>query len=368
MNCKNSGNVLIIGQVPPPTHGSSLMNSLLINILEHNHYSIESINKNYNSNVEQIGKFNKRKIVTFFRLMSALTKSIKVIKHKNVIFFFSTSFPSLISDFSILLSLKLRNVKIIGYMHTYGYLKLAPNRLSRQFLIFCLNRMDKIVVLSEECKMELLHYGILPKITVIPNTLSLPYEQSEQIEDSSVMKKKLFFLSNLMPEKGIEDFICFAYYLTKKDESFSFYVGGTTTDSNYLDFLNAKISEYKLENNLHFLGHLNVNEKIKLMKECDYLIFTSKLHEAQPLVILESFSQGTPVISYNVGAIKDVIVDSYNGYLVEPGDYNRMIKLVLDSIHNNEGYARLAGNARKTYESQFSSQMFVSNWQKILRE
>ena len=62
-----------------------------------------------------------------------------------------------------------------------------------------------------------------------------------------------------------------------------------------------------------------------------FVLFSN--YENLPCVILESFATGTPVISTNVGGIKEYFPKNF-GYLIDKGDMNELIAKIIE-VHTN---------------------------------
>ncbi|WP_207421485.1 glycosyltransferase [Desertivirga brevis] len=91
------------------------------------------------------------------------------------------------------------------------------------------------------------------------------------------------------------------------------------------------------------------------MKRATALIFPSVWYEGMPMTILEAFSSATPVIASDLGAMKSLITDCYNGLLFDAGS-DPSLKLALEKWQRldqgeKESY-RL--NARRTFEQHYT--------------
>lgn len=72
------------------------------------------------------------------------------------------------------------------------------------------------------------------------------------------------------------------------------------------------------------------------------------MSEGTPRVILEAMSQCVPVVTTNVGSIKDIIVHNENGIIVEAGNKEQLFNGIKNIIENNKLRKRLIINGLKT--------------------
>lgn len=59
---------------------------------------------------------------------------------------------------------------------------------------------------------------------------------------------------------------------------------------------------------------------VAAMRDCDWVAIPSQWLETGPLVVLEAFAAGTPVIGSRLGGIAELVRDGVDGVLVEAGD------------------------------------------------
>ena len=101
----------------------------------------------------------------------------------------------------------------------------------------------------------------------------------------------------------------------------------------------------------NYLGEVS-NPVEEFYNDLDLLLMTSEL-EGLPMVILEAFSLGIPVISTPVGGIPEIIIDGYNGYLVNEDSKNIGSKISLLN-ENIELLQSLSDNAYSTFKKGLS--------------
>lgn len=108
-----------------------------------------------------------------------------------------------------------------------------------------------------------------------------------------------------------------------------------------------------------FFGEANPKLIPKLISSAAMTLLTSK-HEASPTVIKESLSCGTPVVTAEVGDVKDFIVDNVNGYVVSKNttEYFKATQSILKSpnqFSKSNVYVASEENLRKTSIEYISS-------------
>jgi len=86
-------------------------------------------------------------------------------------------------------------------------------------------------------------------------------------------------------------------------------------------------------NHIHFSKIIDSNELNKIYNISDLLILPSR-EDNLPNVMLESFANGTPVLSFNTGGMKDYIIHGKNGILISYFDPNLISEEIIN-FHKN---------------------------------
>jgi glycosyltransferase involved in cell wall biosynthesis len=132
----------------------------------------------------------------------------------------------------------------------------------------------------------------------------------------------------------------------------------------YLEKIKTRIKECDLEE--HFILPGMLNDVSELLAASFTLLVTSQ-HEGIPLVIQEAFALKIPVISTNVGAIKELIQEGKNGYLVNLDEntidqfHNRIVHLA----NNSNLYSMFSSQARTSLFPKFSQTIMEASYKKI---
>jgi glycosyltransferase involved in cell wall biosynthesis len=111
-------------------------------------------------------------------------------------------------------------------------------------------------------------------------------------------------------------------------------------NGEYEQYVMDYIQSHELVNNIDYLGYLN--NPLKLIKMSKVLLMTSRF-EGTPMVALEAQCLGVPVVSTPVDGIKKIIINGYNGYLVDNDD--ELIKHLIEITSNAEKQKELSRNS-----------------------
>lgn len=123
--------------------------------------------------------------------------------------------------------------------------------------------------------------------------------------------------------------------------------------------LQKKVADYSRQfRNIEFLGSLSKTEVLLQMQSCTALVFPSNWLEGMPLTIIEAFACGTPVIASNVGVMRSMIEEKYNGLFFET-DRKEDLLNKLNEWQSLPGNRKLqySKNARITYEKKYTPQV-----------
>jgi len=108
--------------------------------------------------------------------------------------------------------------------------------------------------------------------------------------------------------------------------------------------------------NVEYLGQLNKKELVEKIKNSTALIFPSLLYENMPMIIIETFACGKPMIASNLGAIAELIEDGRTGLLFEPGNANDLAEKIIWAFEHREEMKQMGMNARKEYEEKYTAE------------
>lgn len=119
--------------------------------------------------------------------------------------------------------------------------------------------------------------------------------------------------------------------------------------------LESLVSELGIGQAVEFLGARPHDEIPGWMRQADVLVHCSE-HEGLPMVIMEAFGCGLPVVAAGVGGIPDLVREGETGYLLDTGDDVGFARKLIKLLSQPELAARLGANARAFAETHLAKE------------
>ena len=91
-----------------------------------------------------------------------------------------------------------------------------------------------------------------------------------------------------------------------------------------------------------------------LLKQCHIMAFPSYYMEGLPKSLIEADAIGRPIITSNSVGCKETLVDSYNGFLIQPKDVDALTEKLDFLLSDKDLRVKMGKNARKYAEDYFS--------------
>lgn len=164
---------------------------------------------------------------------------------------------------------------------------------------------------------------------------------------SSVVREKrsgfhIGLVGRVVPIKDIKTFITMSKIVHEHIKDVQFYcIGPTDEDPAYYEDCVRMVENFNLTEIFHFTGRQNVLEYYSFL---DVLLLTS-VREAQPLVILEAYAAGVPVVSTRVGNVPEML-DYDERFLASSKDAEKLSRNVL-YIHSHPDEMKIEINRNK---------------------
>lgn len=251
------------------------------------------------------------------------------------------------------------NIKTVFHAHGGGFEEFYKESSNKKYINRVLNKVDKIIVLSDKWKKFYSTIVNESKIEVIYNSMDIP--ENIQKENNEITQG--LFLGRMCEKKGIYDLIKAVEELDKENMKFKIVIAG----DGEIEQVKAIIKEKKLENYLDVVGWIEKKQKEELFKKTDFLVLPS-YNEGLPMSVLEAMSRKILVISTYVGGIPEVIENEKNGLLINPGDIEKLKSCLKVAITEKQRIARITEDAYETVKAKFNLKDMIRKIDKVYNE
>lgn len=110
--------VVVISQLPPPIHGSTIMTETFLRTLDELGHNWRLVDRRSSSSVAEVGKFGFRKLASAFWMPFRLLREMLSFHPVAVVFFPTNRTFSFLVDWALSEVLRWFRVRRINYLHT----------------------------------------------------------------------------------------------------------------------------------------------------------------------------------------------------------------------------------------------------------
>ena len=100
----------------------------------------------------------------------------------------------------------------------------------------------------------------------------------------------------------------------------------------------------------------------------DVCVHASIEPEPFGLVIIEAMANAVPVIASDLGAPKEIITDSVNGYLVNPESSEKLAERIISLLSDDELRNRIGSKGREHVRENYQVDKYARSVEKIYSE
>ena len=205
-----------------------------------------------------------------------------------------------------------------------------------------IRRADSYIASSSKAKEAQVYYGALEEKCHI-SYLTVDVDQYVQ-KPQGKGNGKILCVGSLIERKGI-DLLLKA--LSELREPYDLFIAGTGEEKESLEKL---AQELKIDDKIHFLGHLNRAELLKHYADSDLFVLPTR-EDCFALVILEAMCSGLPIIcsKYADGAY-DLLENEKNGFVIDPYDTKKFRECIQRILKDKEIQKNMRKESEKIIE------------------
>jgi glycosyltransferase involved in cell wall biosynthesis len=251
--------------------------------------------------------------------------------------------------------------------------RVAYHRADRVITLSDANRRKQIADGAPEHKIKIVPNGVRVAPVPGPGPQGLPAIESDgEAPDIGMRPLRVGFVGRVVPIKDVVTFIKACDSVLRQIPMDVRVIGPDDEDAAYAARCRALVSKLGREDSIRFLGRL---PPAQIYAQLDVVVLTS-FSEGQPLVILEAYAAGIPVIASDVGACREMVEGRSgddrqlgpSGFVTRvavPEDTARALILV---ARDPQLRRRLGAVGRQRVAAYYHSDDMLEAYQKLYRE
>jgi len=154
------------------------------------------------------------------------------------------------------------------------------------------------------------------QVSTVPPIVEAPVDRPEKTEHTAFL-----FVGSLVPHKGVATLLQ-VWEALKTTTDISVHIAGDGVLREYIDAWAQKDAR------IHVYGRLDREKVHELYAASDVLLFPSTCIENRPHVIVEAASHGLAIIASDTGGVSELLENTKNAWLVEPGNVRAWVDAV----------------------------------------
>jgi glycosyltransferase involved in cell wall biosynthesis len=293
--------IIVVGPLPPPVHGASLITERIKERLVTGNIPVIVCSTSARVGSRGFAYFRSR-------LAAYLRGCRAVLRHRHnadggaAIYFSLSGGLGLIYDLALVMVGRLMRYDMIFHHHTFSYIA-SPSPFLRAIVKVAGRRQIHIALCTTMARRLEGIYGRSLSFHVVSNLAFMDSPQSPALMPIKPLSA-IGYLSNISFAKGIDRYLDLVALLRAKGSRLKGLIAGPFEDGNVQKYVEQRLLQI---GDIEYVGPVYSDEKTAFFSSIDLLVFPSRLNEAQPLVIFEAQAAGVPTAASEVGCITDII-------------------------------------------------------------
>ncbi|MCF6296515.1 MAG: glycosyltransferase family 4 protein [Flavobacteriaceae bacterium] len=241
--------------------------------------------------------------------------------------------------------------------NTFGFIyKILQNRKAAKQFLTCKN-----IVCVDYNYLNWIRTYLPRKLSenayTIPNFSKTTNQKNRIHQDLSIIK--ILFARRFEEIRGVDIMIDIIKQISKKYDHVEFTICGegslkTKIINKLKSYQKVTISQFEIGQ----AEEINLNHHLA--------IIPSHGSEGTSLSLLEAMAAGAVPIASNVGGLTNIIINGFNGYLVNPNSID-FITTLSKLIETPQNLIEVSQNAKKTVEGGFSFNQWSNSWLEVIK-
>jgi len=260
----------------------------------------------------------------------------------------ASSGASFVRKSLVLLLARASGCKTIFHLHGGTFRQYAQERsgkLMRRWIRHTLERSTRVIALSDSWATFLRGFAPKAQVAVVPNAVPLPAAVHPGIPG------RILFLGRLEPAKGTAELLDAVAALAPRFPQLCLVLGCSGDLAGFRQAAAAR----GIAGCIDLPGWLDATARDAELARASVFCLPSHA-EGLPMAVLEAMAAGKAVVASSVGGIPELVQDGVNGLLVPPHDAAALAAALERLLGNDSLRGQLSAQARRTVETQYSTQ------------
>lgn len=290
----------------------------------------------------------------------AYVKALFIIWRYDIVHFHTVPNVSMKIQLPVFFLAKIAGKKIVMHLHVCNQLAM-PEYVDYSLAHWCLKKADFIVLLAYKAKELLDTYwkDINTKRCVVYNPCqdidAIPYEKH---------KKTILYAGRFTDNKCGWLLIKAFNLLKDKYPEWTLQLLGDGEEKYIYQQL---IEEYGLKDRVEMPGFVYGEDLARYYRMAGIYGMTSH-YEGVPMVVIDAWSYGVPVVSTPVGGLPEMLVEDKNGCVYDFDDYEGLAKKLDHLMGNFELRKQMSEYCKEFAVSHFSMDTINEKWEKLYND
>lgn len=322
-----------------------------------------------------------RSLVLTFCHLFVIIKALRATKKRDFDLVISQHHSSHLASFSAFIIAFVCRLPFVA--KTHDVYDIPSNALESFYLhllnnLYCviLRRADSVLVVSDPLRSKIIETHKLKKdkVIVFPNgvntNLFKPNKDFGSLQRAFKVngKKVLLFIGGITVERGLSLLVEALPGIVTKNSNVAVLIVGYGPQKSELEKLALRLGVEKF---VRFIPPVKYTEMPSYISLADVTIgpLVARLDTfgSVPRKVLEYMACAKPLVSCHGGVAQNLIIDRYNGFLIQPGDVKELAYTILLVFNDHSLAKEIGSNARQYVENFYDWDVIMNDFEKVLR-
>jgi len=258
-------------------------------------------------------------------------------------------------------------VTVLHTPHAYSYL--STNSKLKKKIFLTIERVFKsfnsvlLATSDSELKRGIEEVGYKPSKALLFNNSILPVSV-KGLEVQALPKTYICTVGRPSYQKNIELMIEVVRKIKKKIPDIHLVVMGLGVVSPNTESVKELISKYHLEDNTTLIEWIERDKIFHILKGAKFYLSTSR-YEGLPYSIIECLSLKKAIIASNCDGNRDLVINNYNGYLIDETEIDEFVQKSMELYDNNKLRREFENNSYYLFKEKFDLSTNIKSLEEI---